>query len=320
MAIKLCILHFWRGNFKKEKNDYWRKEKGELKITVFTPTFNREHMISKLYHSLQRQSFKDFEWLVIDDGSIDGTEELFSKLVKEETSFIIRYYKFNNGGKHRAINRALDLSKGELFFTVDSDDLLTSNALYMIAQWDLSIPKNRQYCGFAGNDGDLKGKPTNPIFKEYFKDATFFDRNPESDNFIGFDRPWVIYTDIHKKYKYPEYEGEKFITEAVVWNRMAADGYKIRCYNDVIYLREHQEVGLTSKINEILVNNPKGYGLWIKELMQYRNYGILQRFKSYYAFYCEMRNKESIECIARYIGTNKVMMSIVKILYKIKHG
>mgnify|MGYP004557216771 CR=1 FL=1 len=290
-----------------------------MKITVFTPTYNREHIILNLYHSLQQQTFHDFEWLVIDDGSSDGTETLFVKLTQEVNPFPVRYYKFENCGKQREINRALDFAAGELFFTVDSDDMLTPNALELINQWDQTMPKDGKYCGFAGSDGDLQGNPTNPIFDEDFVDATFFDRDPGSDKFIGYDRPWVLYSDIHRRYKYPEFDGEKFITEAVVWNRMAADGYIIRCFNDVIYLWEHQEVGLTNRIHEILVSNPRGYGLWIKETAEQRKYSWLRRFKSYYSFYCEMRSRASAKEIAQYVGANLIELAAMRMLYRFKH-
>lgn len=290
-----------------------------MKITVFTPTYNREHIILNLYHSLQQQTFHDFEWLVIDDGSADGTEALFLRLIQEINSFPIRYYRFENSGKHKEINRALDLAEGELFFTVDSDDKLTPDALELINKWDQTIPRDGKYCGFAGSDGDLQGNPTNPIFNEDYIDVTFFDRDPESDRFIGYDRPWVLYTDVHRQYKYPEFEGEKFITEAVVWNRMAADGYMVRCFNDVIYLWEHQETGLTNSIHQILINNPKGYGLWIKETIEQRKYSGARRFKCYYSFFCEMRSRASTKEIAQYIGASKVEMIAMCMLYRFKH-
>ena len=290
-----------------------------MKITVFTPTYNRAHIILNLYHSLQKQTFKDFEWLVIDDGSDDGTEELFTRLMDEDNDLLIRYYRFQNSGKQKEINRALDLAEGSLFFTVDSDDLLTPDALMKIEQWDRQMPKNGKYCGFAGSDGDLQGRSTNPIFPDEYRDATFFDRDPDSNNFIGYDRPWVFYTNVHRNYKYPEINGEKFITEAVVWNRMAADGYKIRCFNEVIYLREHQEVGLTNKIHEIMIKNPKGYGLWVREKAQYYDYGWKQKQLSYYSFYCELYGKATIGEIASYLGTNKFKIILLSIIYRIKH-
>lgn len=290
-----------------------------LKITVFTPTYNRKHIILNLYRSLKQQTYHNFEWLVIDDGSTDATKDLFDRLIAEHNLFQIRYYRFENSGKQKEINRALDLAEGSLFFIVDSDDILTSNALEMVNHWASEMPKEQMYCGFAGSDGDLKGNPTNPIFSRYYVDATFYDRNPESKLFIGYDRPWVFYTDIHRKYKYPEFPDEKFITEAVVWNRMAHDGYKIRCFNDVIYLREHQEIGLTNNIHKILVNNPKGYGLWIKELINQRHYSIRRRLKIYYSFFCEMYRYASINDIANYIGVRKLLIRLISLLYMIKH-
>jgi len=95
-----------------------------LKITVFTPTYNRGYTIENLYTSLQQQSYTNFEWLVIDDGSMDNTKDLFAIWENDQKKFTIRYHWIENGGKHRAINKATDLAKGELFFIVDSDDYL----------------------------------------------------------------------------------------------------------------------------------------------------------------------------------------------------
>ena len=100
-----------------------------VKITVFTPTYNRGRILENLYHSLQKQINFHFEGLIIDDGSIDNTEEIVTNWQNEENNFEIRYYKQKNGGKCRAINKALDLANGDLFFTVDSDDVLTDDAL-----------------------------------------------------------------------------------------------------------------------------------------------------------------------------------------------
>lgn len=120
------------------------------KITVFTPTYNRGYIIEKLYRSLQRQTFQDFEWVVMDDGSTDNTEEIFESWMQEDNRFPIRYYKQENGGKCRAINRGLDLAKGELFFIMDSDDYLTDNALERIVYWESTIAGQQNYAGVVG--------------------------------------------------------------------------------------------------------------------------------------------------------------------------
>lgn len=290
-----------------------------MRITVFTPTYNRAYIIDELYNSLKKQTFIDFEWLIIDDGSADCTYEKVKKWSADNTKFPIRYYKFENSGKQKEINRALDLARGELFFTVDSDDLLTADALDKINQWEKTIPQCEKFCGFAGSDGDKIGKVINPIFSEEYVDATFFNRYAETGMFIGHDRPWVFYTDVHRQYRYPEFEGEKFIAEAVVWNRMAKDGYQIRCFNDVIYLIEHQEDGYTKKISQILIQSPKGYGLWKAEQMSFLKYGFLRRIKEYYIFYCDLQDKYHWRDIAEYIQASAPMMMFVIIAFKLKH-
>lgn len=290
-----------------------------MRITVFTPTYNRAYIIDELYNSLKKQTFMDFEWLIIDDGSTDCTYEKVKNWSADNTKFPIRYYKFENSGKQKEINRALDLARGELFFTVDSDDLLTADALDKINQWEKTIPQCEKFCGFAGSDGDMTGKAINPIFSEEYVDATFFNRYAETGMFIGHDRPWVFYTDVHRQYRYPEFEGEKFIAEAVVWNRMAKDGYQIRCFNDVIYLIEHQEDGYTKKISQILIQSPKGYGLWKAEQMSFLKYGFLRRIKEYYIFYCDLQNKYHWRDIAKYIQASAPVMMFVIIAFKLKH-
>ena len=290
-----------------------------MRITVFTPTYNRAYIIDELYNSLKKHTFIDFEWLIIDDGSTDCTYEKVKNWSADNTKFPIRYYKFENSGKQKEINRALDLARGELFFTVDSDDLLTADALDKINQWEKTIPQCEKFCGFAGSDGDMTGKAINPIFSEEYVDATFFNRYAETGMFIGHDRPWVFYTDVHRQYRYPEFEGEKFIAEAVVWNRMAKDGYQIRCFNDVIYLIEHQEDGYTKKISQILIQSPKGYGLWKAEQMSFLKYGFLRRIKEYYIFYCDLQNKYHWRDIAKYIQASAPVMMFVIIAFKLKH-
>lgn len=291
-----------------------------MRITVFTPTFNRAYILEHLYVSLQRQIFTDFEWLVIDDGSKDNTKELIENWQSNDNPFQIRYYYFDNCGKQRQINRALDLAKGELFFIVDSDDVLTRDALKKIDQWEKSIPENELFCAFAGSDGNMKGEPTNPLFSGEYIDVNFLNRYPESGLFIGYDRPWVFYTKIHRMYKYPEFPGEKFITEAVTWNRMAADGWKIRCFNDVVYLWEHQDDGLTSTIMQTLIDNPNGFGLWKKELIVYLNFSFFRKIKEYYSFFCDLKDTYSLKKIASFIGVSYSLMKIFNVIYNLKHG
>ena len=98
------------------------KMNNKVFCTVFTPAYNRKELLYRLYESLVEQTSKDFEWVIIDDGSTDGTDDMIASI--KEDSFSIIYKKVENGGKHRAINRGLDIAEGEVFAIVDSDDYL----------------------------------------------------------------------------------------------------------------------------------------------------------------------------------------------------
>lgn len=294
-----------------------------MKITVFTPTYNRGYIIENLYKSLQRQTFKDFEWLVVDDGSTDNTKELFDKWKKEDNKFNIRYYKKENGGKHRAINYALDKARGELFFTVDSDDYLTNDALEKINKWESELDKNKKFAGIVANIGHSENETINNLFKEEHLDLDLLQRYTYNENgkkVLDGERAYIFYTDIHRLYKYPEFDGENFMTEAVVWNRMANDGYIMRYFNDIIWIFEYLEDGLTKAGNKLFLNNPQGYILWMKEKAIFQNKTKKDLFILYYSFYCELIDLYPIEDIAKWIDIPKIYMYIFSVIKQVKRN
>lgn len=258
----------------------------EYKITVFTPTYNRAYIIEDLYQSLQRQNFTDFEWLVVDDGSSDNTEELFESLARENNPFPIRYYKQENGGKCRAINRGLELARGELFFTVDSDDYLTDDALEKVVQWEAELPKDQNFCGFVGNRGTTPEETPNRLFPGGYLDGTALDRYDQVDG----ERAFVFYTDIHRQYPYPEFPGEKFLTEAVTWDKMAYEGYKMRFYNDIIWIWEYKPDGLTKAGYKVFLDNPRGTALFFRQKAEYLNYDLRTKLGMWYGYVCDARH------------------------------
>lgn len=286
-----------------------------VKITVFTPTYNRAYIIENLYRSLQRQTCLDFEWLVIDDGSTDDTESLFAKWVAEEKRFPIRYYKKENGGKCRAINYALELAQGELFFTVDSDDYLTDDALEKVLRWEAELPKKEQYCGIAGNLGTVPDETPNSIFEKAYHDGNALDRYGCVDG----ERAMVFYTDIHRRYLYPIFPGENFMTEAVTWNRMANDGYQMRFYNDIIWVFEYKEDGLTRAGSRLFLNNPRGYGLWLREKAEFQHASLGEKLKMYYTFTCDLSSLYSSRQIAEFIGAPYPLIVAFNTVHKLKH-
>ena len=283
------------------------------KITVFTPTYNRAYILENLYRSLQRQTYRDFEWLVADDGSTDGTEALFEQWSREDNPFPIRYFKQENGGKCRAINRGLERARGELFFTVDSDDYLTDDALAKVAHWEAELPKDGNFCGFAGNLGTAPDvTPNKPLPGDYF-DGTAFDRY----GIVDGERASVFYTEIHRRYLYPEFPGEKFMTEAVTWNRMANDGYKMRFYNDIIWIYEYKEDGLTKSGYDLFLNNPQGTGLFFREKAKFFRYPPKTMLGMWYGFTCDAMDRCTDAQIAEYIGMPRWLVAPMKGLHNL---
>ena len=287
----------------------------KYKITVFTPTFNRGYIIENLYKSLQRQSYKNFQWIVIDDGSEDDTEKLFEKWMSENNVFDITYKKVKNGGKHRAINIATEIAEGELFFIVDSDDYLTDYALEKVIKWEATIKNKNEFAGVAGVKGYSINSRVGNTFKGEYIDATSLERN--KNNITG-DKAEVFYLDILKKYKFPEFEGEKFVTEKVVWNQIAYDGYKIRWFNEIIYICDYLEDGLTKSMSRIELENPKALALSMKLDSMHYNMSNKKKIQLWFDYYILMRNKISINEMAENLQISNLLLKAIVYSWKVK--
>jgi glycosyltransferase involved in cell wall biosynthesis len=143
-----------------------KKNESKLRFSVFTATYNRASFLPKVYKSLIEQSFQNFEWIIIDDGSTDETEELINSFISEGRLKQIRYVKKENGGKHTAWRVATRMFQGDYTLTIDSDDYLTSKALEIFDRNWSELEKSDQYELFwevkARNmyeDGTIVGNP-----------------------------------------------------------------------------------------------------------------------------------------------------------------
>lgn len=284
------------------------------KITVFTPTYNRAYILESLYRSLQQQTLQtDFEWLIVDDGSSDGTDALVARWQNENNPFPIRYAYQENGGKCRAINHGLRLAQGELFFTVDSDDYLTDDALEKVLAWDAELPKDQSYCGYAANLGTAPGETPNRLFDGGYLDGSALDRYRT----VNGERAFVFYTEIHRRYLYPEFPGEKFLTEAVTWDQMAHDGYKMRFYNDIIRIYEYKDDGLTRAGYQIFLENPQGTGLFFRQKAQFLQYSLWEKLKLWYGYATDAMDRCTDAQIAQYIAMPRVLVPPIRWLHKL---
>lgn len=221
-------------------------------ITIFTPTYNRAHLLNRLYASLCQQIFQNFEWIIVDDGSSDNTEDVVNAFISEN-KIDIKYIRQKNGGKHRAINHGVKEAKGELFFIVDSDDLLPVDSLETIYQTYKDIRNEKSYGGMSGLDGFTDGRIIGSGLPRNTIDCNSIEiRNKYH---VTGDMSEVFRTDVMKEFPFPEIEGEKFCPEVLVWNRIAQK-YKLRYINKIIYTAEYQQEGLTSNIVKIRMKSP----------------------------------------------------------------
>ena len=248
-------------------------------FTVFTPTFNRAHTLPQLYQSLKKQKMMDFEWLIVDDGSTDNTEQLVDSWIQEGTEFPIRYYKKENGGKPRAINYGIKYAMGVFFFMVDSDDFLLPEALSKMNQWCKEIEEDPTYIGVGAARGFPDGsyiKGVAPKVNEKgYVDATNLQR---AEYNLDADMCEAYKTDVFKKYPMPEWPNEKFAPEQIALNEIALDGYYLRWHSDIIYQCDYLEDGLTKGSQLLEKNNPMGYAMMYIHMLKYPNRSVKQKF------------------------------------------
>ena len=238
----------------------------DIQITVFTPTFNRSHTLPRLAESLRSQVFRKFEWLVVDDGSTDGTETLIQGF-QSRGDFPIRLIKTENGGKHRAINIAAREARGDWFFIVDSDDWLPPESLERIARCSSKAMENAECCGIMG----LREAPDGHVIGSRLPDNGGFHDTLELHYRLGVkgDKAEVFKTDHIRRFPFPEFQGEKFVTEALVWNRMASKGLSFLVADEILYTCEYQADGLSASSVRLRIRNPRGNLLYYAELLAY---------------------------------------------------
>jgi glycosyltransferase involved in cell wall biosynthesis len=203
----------------------------ECAFTVFTPTYNRAHTLERVYSSLCAQTYRSFEWLVVDDGSTDGTSALI-EVWQRQAPFPVRYVWQENRGKHVAFNAAVREARGELFLPFDSDDACVPHALERFRQHWESIPPDRrarfsavtalcedQYGNLIGNGFPYPVLDSNSLEIHY--------RFRITGEKWGFHR-----TDVLRQYPFPEIRATH-VPESVVWGRIA-QRYSTRFVNDVL--------------------------------------------------------------------------------------
>ncbi len=223
-----------------------------IKFTIFTPAYNRAYILPELYKSLREQTCKDFEWVIVDDGSTDDTQALCQHF--EQDLFPIRYFRQTNQGKHVAINKGVSLADGEWFFIVDSDDRLPADAIEKLQQEESTIHSEKigVICGMRHY---FNGERIGGALPFDRLDCTALDFRYKYK--IKGDAAEVVRTNVMKEFPFPQYAGEKFCPEALLFNRIAQK-YLTHYFNECIYLCEYLPDGLSAKITKVRANSWRG--------------------------------------------------------------
>ena len=236
-------------------------------ITILTPTFNRAHLLPRLFESLTHQTDFDFEWLVIDDGSTDGTSDLFAGKTFLSAPFPIRYYRQENGGKHRALNAGVKQAKGDFIFIADSDDWLLPQSVAIVGQHASAIADDNTFAGVAGLDVFDDERIVGTGLPQDIIDCNAMDIRYRYH--VDGDLKEVFKTTVLQEFPFPEIQDEKFCPEQLVWFRIAQK-YKLRYFNTPIYVAEYQPNGITASIIRVRMLAPQATCMMYAEMLAYK--------------------------------------------------
>lgn len=231
-------------------------------LTIFTPTYNRGYVLPRLYASLCRQSCKDFEWIIVDDGSVDDTRCLVTKWIAED-EIKIRYYYQQNSGKPMAHNVGVEKTDTELFVCVDSDDFLRDDAVEVVMhKWTFAA--KQAIIGMVFKKGDMFGKSITFWNQDLQKESFFVAQKRHG---LRGDTMLVWVAEILKQVSFPRLGSEKFIPEGYLYDRLSTLG-KVSFFDEVLYLCEYLPDGYTHAMRRINAENPLGYQLYIQERLK----------------------------------------------------
>lgn len=292
-------------------------------LAILTPSYNRAYIITKLYESLMRQTSDDFRWYIVDDGSADNTAEIVKGFSCNH--FEIVYIKKDNGGKHTALNEGLKHIHEELTFIVDSDDYLANDAVETIVNDWRTYRTDPTVGGLSyyklHENGEVVGQ-------KYDSSDAFVDTytNIRVNQAVTGDKAEVYRTDVLKAHPFPEFPGEKFLSEAIVWNAIAKAGYKLAFIGKGIYFCEYLPDGLTSSGRKYRLQTPLGTMEHAKSFLYSQvKFQYIMKYMLLYAatrFFSKVTAKEAYRNLENYKASFIVCFlpgALLALFWKIKY-
>ncbi len=235
-------------------------------FTVFTPTYNRAHTLHRVHESLLAQTFTDFEWLIVDDGSTDGTAALVEQW-QQQGRMQIRLVTQPNRGKHFAYNRGVREARGELFLAFDSDDSCVPDTLAVLRETWLGIPDKTRpsFSGVSCLCRDEAGTVLGGPLPEPVIDGHPHRLLPQLGRHAEM---WGIHrTEVLRAHPFPEFDGEKFVPEGLIWNRISRR-FQVRHISRALRIYHDSADSLSRKMVDLRHRSPRGSSLYYAELLQ----------------------------------------------------
>lgn len=246
----------------------------EETVTILTPTYNRALFLIRLYNSLKKQTNKNFQWLIIDDGSNDETKDIV-KYMQLSNVLKIDYVQKENGGKHSALNYSHDFILGRYLVIVDSDDLLVEDAVnQIIKSWE-EFSLNENIAGITFQRGNIDNMEP---FDDKFNQVRISSFATELNNGMKGDHCETVRADLFKDFRFPEFCNENFIAEGAMWYEVTK-GKSIVFINKVIYLCEYIEGGLTKSGKKLQLNNISG-SIWHAKIFLNKDFNLKVKSKN----------------------------------------
>jgi len=217
-------------------------------ITVFTPTYNRAHLLPRLYESLKDQTDKRFQWLIIDDSSDDNTEEVVNDIKSDPgLCFEVTYVRHRyNKGMCAAHNTAYALIETEYVVCIDSDDYLLDDSIEVLINELCLISKDESVGGVIGLDiYHGSGEVIGDLFPHHLKYSTFSEL--KFGHKVKGDKKFAYKSNVVKKYPpYPEYGNEKFPAAGYLYRLIDRD-FKLKIVNRPLCIVDYQPTGNTRR-------------------------------------------------------------------------
>lgn len=260
-------------------------------ITIFTPSYNRADLLLRCYQSLENQTNKNFIWMVIDDGSTDGTRNLVRQWMADAGEIEIQYYYKENGGLHTAYNEAIAHITTPLCVCIDSDDWMPEDAIERILDfWDKNGSEN--VAGIVGLDYTSDGKVVGDLLPDQ-KTVNLIDLLTGKYPLVNGDRTNVVRTELYKKYAPMKvFPGEKNFNPHYMHLQISQE-YDFLVLNENLRYVEYQAGGMSASILKQYRNSPNSFAEIRKLYLSFpgTTFGFKFRHSVHFVSSCILANR-----------------------------